>query len=324
MFRNHSAGPGRIQSSVNMERMVKPSLLIIIVLALELLTACVNATSNSTDSPRSKSTITLTSFPAPLPKSTATPTNDSTQLPTVTLNTEPEGCLVTTPPDELKLNPWFDKYCDAGGIAILGFSNVTELAMQQAYHVVMNMFLKIPEYKSTLTAGGIDGNGVKLVIYNNKYEILANVKATLGITATITADDRGLFDPTSGMAITWQSDVLCEPKWGWDQYTIHELAHALEARIIRLDLDLNQTLKDAYNTAVTNVDKWDNTRAMETASEYWAYGVPVYFQVGWEDETNRPVLQSELETEHPQLFQLIKTFFKNSTWKPICPQYRQP
>ena len=68
---------------------------------------------------------------------------------------ERSGCVVRSVPDEFSFDPFYEKYCDAEGIPIISSAEVDDLALQEAYYIVMNMLLLIPDMHEELVAKGV-------------------------------------------------------------------------------------------------------------------------------------------------------------------------
>ena len=113
--------------------------------------------------------------------------------------------------------------------------------------------------------------------------------------------------------ITWENDLFRKP---CGQYTIHEMAHALEIRIMReRDTELEKELVNAYEAAKAQ-GIWPDYYAMTKASEYWATGVMAYFDAGWDHWVEEVVKKSELRSD---LYELIDGFFNQTNWVATCP-----
>ena len=67
-------------------------------------------------------------------------------------NEDRSGCQISTPPDDLKLNDFYSKYCDAIGIPILASDHLEDRALQQAYYIINNILAPIPEVRQRLVS----------------------------------------------------------------------------------------------------------------------------------------------------------------------------
>jgi hypothetical protein len=64
------------------------------------------------------------------------------------------GCVVSSIPDELSFDPFYEKYCDADGIPIISSNEVDSMALQQAYYIVKNMLVAVPDIRQELVSNG--------------------------------------------------------------------------------------------------------------------------------------------------------------------------
>ena len=114
-----------------------------------------------TATPTAAPTATLlpTNTPAPEPTATpvptATPEPMQTAIPTLEPNltatiTGYDGCVVTNPPNDLSVDPFYTKYCPAGGIPVLSSEDVPDLALQVVWNTIMNMLSARPDIHSEM------------------------------------------------------------------------------------------------------------------------------------------------------------------------------
>jgi hypothetical protein len=78
----------------------------------------------------------------------------STNQSTISVNENRAACVVTTPPEEYRFDPFYKKYCRAGGIPIISSGEVDDRALQQAYYLITNLLAPIPEIKAELVDRG--------------------------------------------------------------------------------------------------------------------------------------------------------------------------
>ena len=57
-------------------------------------------------------------------------------------------------PEQYSFDSFYQKYCDAGGIPVISSGVVDDLALKQAYYVIMNMLAPIPEVRQELISNG--------------------------------------------------------------------------------------------------------------------------------------------------------------------------
>ena len=109
-----------------------------------------------------------------------------------------QGCVLSHPPIYKNYDLWYVKYCNAAGLPILASKNVSDVAMKQAYYVIMTMFEKTPQYRQNL----INSSAI-LVIYNDDEESIES------IPSLTVYGERGSYDYTNRMIVTWEDDLLC-------------------------------------------------------------------------------------------------------------------
>jgi hypothetical protein len=259
--------------------------------------------------------VTTTPLTIIIPTSSVTPT----QLPTATLGVpaiseDREGCVITAPPADLNLDPWFVKYCDAHGIHIVGSENVGDTAMRQGYYVAMNFFAPIPDLKNWLVQ-----RNFKLAVYDSQAEKLFEMPGM----ETTTQEGGGMMDGGQGLVVSYESDLLCADGWK-SAYAIHELGHAVDFALYSgFDHELVDNwlsrVEDAYAAAVEQ-NLWAGSYMITNSTEYWAEGVTAYFNVYWDAASaNDRVKKDELATYDPLMFALADDVFRGFDWEATCP-----
>jgi hypothetical protein len=228
-------------------------------------------------------------------------------------------CTVTAVPDRFGFDPFYEKYCDAGGIPIISSEKVDDLALQQAYRMIMNMLAPIPEVRRELVANGayyaVIGRAEKLRTLP-EYSILDE-----------SVDYRGLggsknFPITSSA----EENLLCLT---WDIHygesiTVHEFAHTISLMGLGDEFDaLLEEFTRIYDAAIQQ-GLWQDTYAGSDILEYWAEGVQSYFNTNLEaiptDGVHNHVnTREELAEYDPALYEFISRIFKNYQWTPSCP-----
>lgn len=82
----------------------------------------------------------------------------------------------------------------------------------------------------------------------------------------------------------------------------------------------------AYATAIAQ-GLWINTVAEINSDEYWAEGVQSYFDLNLEEPDDRPPnsahnhvdTREELKAYDPSLYEIARSVFGNTPWRPSCP-----
>ena len=233
------------------------------------------------------------------------------------------SCVVTTLPIELNFDPFYGKYCSAGGISIVASEEVDDLALQQAYYIVNNMLAPIPDVRDQLVA---DGHYIGIIGKDQEQTTLpeyAHMDSTYW-----DARARGL-GAGPGILITscGEENLLCLVR---DRYTgenilVHEFAHTIHLSGQGLSYNVfNSHLSQLYYKA-RKAGLWENTYAMTNNYEYWAEGVQGYFNTNLssyfpDGVHNKIDTREELAEYDPKLYEFIAELFAYFAWEPTCPE----
>ena len=241
-------------------------------------------------------------------------------------NEDRSGCIITSPPSDLRLDKFYSKYCSAQGIPIIASEEVSDLALQQAYYIINNILTPIPGVRNILAA---DGHYVAIIGKDQE-------QTTLPEYAHMDSDywdnrARGL-GAGNGVIVTscGEENLLCLGR-GQDRYfqesiLIHEFAHTIHlsgqgSKFKKFDRELSDLYTSALETGL-----WEYTYAITNKEEYWAEGVQTYFNtnigVGVADGVHNSInTRAELSEYDPALFTFISDFFGNFNWAPTCPEH---
>ena len=230
------------------------------------------------------------------------------------------GCVVSTPPTNLNLDPFYAKYCDAGGIPIVASASVPDEALGHAWNIIMNLLAARPDLHAALVEHGqyFGVMGADEVTTDMpEYRHLKNDPVTDWDQRA-----RGLGGiPFSSGA---EENLLC---YGNDRYlgesiALHEFAHTIDGGFDFIDPQFDKYLALTYASAMEK-DLWKNTYAATNQDEYWAEGVQDYFNTnlsaspanGIHNEINT---RKELSEYDPELWALINYIFRGFDWSPDC------
>ncbi|MBI9043454.1 MAG: hypothetical protein JEZ06_03155 [Anaerolineaceae bacterium] len=236
------------------------------------------------------------------------------------------GCEVSGVPGKLGFDDFYKKYCDAGGIPVISSENVRDLALQQAYYIIMNMLAPIPEVRQELIA-----NGAYFAIIGIKEQ-----QTTLPEYAHLDSDywdqrARGL-GGSRDLPITsvGEENLLCMSRmvdgYRGESVAVHEFAHTISLMGLKKeDFEiLEREFNSIYESAIAE-GLWYDTYAGSNAGEYWAEGVQTYFNTNLSSEKpdgvhNHVNTREELAGYDPALYAFISAFFHDFEWTPICPE----
>lgn len=258
----------------------------------------------------------LTQVPVSTPKPTevivVTPLENEAQ----------SNCVVSSVPEEFSFDPFYEKYCDAGGIPIISSGKVDDLALEQAHEVVMNMLAPIPEVRQELISRsayfGVIGKNERLTSLpeyahmDSKYwdRRARGLGGAMDIKITTSAEENLL-------CLTWD-------RYYGESIAVHEFAHTIS--LIGLGTNFEALLAEftgLYESAIEQ-GLWLNTYAGSDIQEYWAEGVQSYFNANLKaDPTdgvhNHVNTREELTEYDPGLYDFIARFFHGYEWTPTCP-----
>jgi hypothetical protein len=243
-------------------------------------------------------------------------------LPEITPDENRSGCIVKAIPDELGFGPFYKKFCNAGGIPIISSGEVGDLALQQAYYILMNMLAPIPEVNLELVSNGAyfavigrDEQQTTLPEYAHMDSVYWDKRA------------RGL-GGSIGMPITSaaEEDLLClrNDRYFGESIAVHEFAHTISLMGLGERFDpLFSEFAAIYDAALME-GLWEDTYAGSNIQEYWAEGVQTYFNANnqsilGDGVHNHVNTREELAEYDPALFKFISDFFNGFEWTPTCP-----
>jgi len=232
------------------------------------------------------------------------------------------GCVVSSVPDEYLFDPFYQKYCDADGIPIISSGEVDDLALQQAYYIVMNMLVAVPDIREELISNGayfgvIGKNEMQTSLpeyshMDSKYWDLRarGLGGSIGVPITSSAEENLL--------------CLWDDKYYGESIAVHEFAHTISLMGLGDNFDsLLVEFTELYETAMEQ-GLWKNTYAGSDLQEYWAEGVQSYFNTNAQSVKGDGVhnyvnTREELAEYDPALYEFISRIFNDFRWTPTCP-----
>jgi hypothetical protein len=246
---------------------------------------------------------------------------DVSDVPTPTI-ADRSRCVVSSVPEDYSFNSFYEKYCDADGIPVISSGEVEDLALQQAYYVIMNMLASIPEVRQELIA-----NGAYFGVIGISEELTSLPEYIHMDSEYWDKRARGLGGSKEiPITTTAEENLLCLTfdRWYGESIAVHEFAHTISLMGIGADFEiLESEFTGLYESAIQQ-ELWINTYAGSNILEYWAEGVQSYFNTNLESEPTDGVhnyvnTREELADYDPALFDFISRFFHNHKWAPTCP-----
>jgi hypothetical protein len=203
---------------------------------------------------------------------------------------------IAAPPQTLRLDPFYQKHVDAGGIPVVGSAQVPDAALKAAREIVRSMLARRPDLRRDMAASGVrvaviaEGEGTVDLPEHRHWETPArndprltrcerdeyDVRiAPLSASAYWNARTRG----TGGRLVSVGAEnLLARPgtRFFGENILVHEFAHQIHASVRRVDPALHRRIERAYRAALA-AGRWKGDYAAVTVDEYWAEGTQFWF-----------------------------------------------
>lgn len=239
------------------------------------------------------------------------------------LSVAAEEFVVTTPPAELQLDPFYKKYISAHGYPIISSERVDDYALKEAAYLVTLMLAKRPDVKQAMIASG------------SRMIIMSEDEFTSDIPEHAHLMPHDFWDARARGLGGSQHDPVCscgeENLLGFegDPYAaecilIHEFAHNIHLRgMVNVDPTFDERVERAYDDAMAN-DLWEGKYASTNHHEYFAEGVQSWFDDNRENDHdhNHVNTREELREYDPQLAALCEEVFGDTELKYTKPTTR--
>ncbi len=232
---------------------------------------------------------------------------------------------VSTPVPEkvrasLKLDPFYQKYLDASGFAIVSSAKVRDQALREAAWIVDQLLTGRDDIRKALAA-----NGVRLaVMAHNEYTTDIPEHAKLTPKDYWDRRARGLGASPDAPAVSCgEENLLCFPgdHYKAENILVHEFAHAIHLMGLNtVDPTFDGRLEKTFARSLA-LGRWKGSYAASSYSEYWAEGVQSWFNNNRENDAshNHVNTRAELVEYDPELAALCREVFSDREWT-----YRKP
>jgi hypothetical protein len=208
----------------------------------------------------------------------------------------PSTAAPAPPPASLRLDPFYARYLDAGGIPILGSARVPSEALLRARDIVLAMLAHRPDLQAQLARSGArvailavdeaitdlpENRGWKKPAKDDPRLTACERKHYGEIEA---ASDRDYWNarargsgglPTAAGAENVLG--LAGDRYFGENILVHEFSHAILDAIAAVDPALHRAVEAAYAHAVA-AGLWKGDYAGVTVQEYWAEGTQFWFE----------------------------------------------
>ena len=208
----------------------------------------------------------------------------------------------SSPPASLGLDPYYEKYLDAGGISIVSSSRVPDEALLRVRDIINEMFSDQPGLYDAMS-------GVRVAI-TSQGSLLHELPE---ISGDSTGDQPAVYFTRLRLVIAPVESILClSTDRSLGDTLVHELAHAVDfADPIP---DFRTRLESVYEDAM-EAGLWPNTYASSNVLEYWAETVSIWFGVAYDIGLDN---RSELSMYDPAIAALIGEVFGNAEVSSSC------
>lgn len=226
--------------------------------------------------------------------------------------------VISAPPAELKLDPFYKKYMNVNGIHVVSSWRVPDSCFYAAYVSIKALTDVLPkEVLESMTSR------------NTRIGIMARYEGTTDIPehAFLVNDTTLNWDVRArglGGSIEMPFSTCAEEnilayqidKYHAEDILIHEFAHTIHnVGISPVYPDFNNELKASLDAAVAK-GRWENVYASTNIEEYWAEGVQNWFnvnaevdKVGGDGKHNKINTRDELKRYDPGLYAILARFF---------------
>ncbi|MEW4527371.1 hypothetical protein [Maioricimonas sp. JC845] len=220
---------------------------------------------------------------------------------------------VTTPPPELELDPFYQKYVSASGYPIVSSGKVNDYALKEAAWLVDLMLARRPDVREAMIRSG------------SRLIVMAHDEYTTDIPEYSHFKRKDWWDARARGLGGSQTDPVCscgeENLLGYqgDPYStenilIHEFAHNIHLRgMVNVDPTFDERVRAAYDNAM-KAGRWKGKYASTNHHEYFAEGVQSWFDNNRENDHdhNHVNTRAELREYDPGLAELCEEVFGNT------------
>ena len=230
------------------------------------------------------------------------------------------ACVVTTPPDSLNLDPFYKKYVDVNGIALISSWRVPDSAFVAAHRTLFAMTSMLP--KAVLDSMVSHGTRVAIMArYEGTTDIPEHHDLINDTTLNWDLRARGLGgDLNLPLTSCAEENVLAYQidKYHAEDILIHEFAHSIHLiGLMTAVPDFDSRLKALYEKAKAKGILAGTYRETDK-EEYFAEAVQDWFNVNAEmdhadGKHNWCNTREELQEFDPDLYNLLAEFFPQTS-----------
>jgi len=224
----------------------------------------------------------------------------------------------------LKLDPFYKKYINACGVAIVSSDKVSDYAMLEAAYLIGKMLEDRPDIGKAIAA-----NKVRMVIMGvNEFTTDVPEHSDLKPKGFWDKRARGLGATPHRPATSCGEENLLRYKgdpYITENILIHEFAHSIHHMGLNtIDKTFDKRLNKAYESAMKK-GLWKGKYASNNRAEYWAEAVQSWFDTNRkpDHDHNHVDTRKELKEYDPAIAKLVAEIFGDKPWKYVRPSERK-
>lgn len=217
---------------------------------------------------------------------------------------------------DFSLDPFYEKYVDAGGLPVLSSGAPEDAALTRACQLVGNMLSNRPDVRA------------KLIELRARFVVIGRNEGTADVPEygfreksreeqdAINARARGLGGQAASCG---EENLMClsVDRYSTESICVHEFAHTIGQGVYELDQGFGDRLQVAFDDAKSK-GRLANSYRGESPEEYWAEGVQDWYntnaQANPPDGVHNSVnTRKELEISDQGLYALIGEVFPAET-----------
>ncbi|WP_238766905.1 hypothetical protein [Maribellus maritimus] len=233
--------------------------------------------------------------------------------------------LISAPPEELNLDPFYKKYANVNGIHVMSSHRVPDSAFVVACAIVDFMTDGLPEPVLNQMVKLKTRVGI-MARYEGTTDIPEHAYLVNDTTLNWDVRARGL-GGTVHLPLTTcaEENLLCYQidKYHAEDILIHEFSHTIHGvGIMPIDSAFNGLLQEKLDAAIAQ-GKYKNTYAATNIWEYWAEGVQNWFNVNAEvkqpdGKHNWVNTRDDMKKYDPDLYEILGRYFPDFETSPSC------
>jgi hypothetical protein len=240
---------------------------------------------------------------------------------------------IGAPPQALGVDPFYKKYTDALGIAILSSEKVPDAALLVARDIVIHMLAKRPDLRAEMVRKKMRVGVMAQTESTTDIPEHKNLKKPSREDPRLTPQERANYDNgiarmtdkeywgrrargLGGNPTTCAEENLlgyAGTRYYGENIFVHEFAHAIMGIGARTaDPTLHADIQAAYKEAMAK-GLWKGHYGSTNANEYWAEGTQTWFWSNYEylDGERRVQSPEDLQQYDPKLYELLSRVYQD-------------